>query len=80
MWWRINLIKLKHTLKIITEKYYFLWLAYLFLIVYFRVDMDDNYDIARNSYLIEDNDDKTDNEVVTSDKASLDTTDFVYPF
>ena len=42
--------------------------------------MDDNYDIARNSYLIEDDDDKTDNEVVTSDKAPLDTTDFIYPF
>lgn len=67
-------------MKIITEKYYFLRLAYLFLIVYFRVDMDDNYDIARNSYLIEDNDDKTDNKVVESDKAPLDTTDFIYPF
>lgn len=42
--------------------------------------MDDNYDIARNSYLIEDNDDKTDNEVVESDKAPLDVTDFIYPF
>lgn len=42
--------------------------------------MDDNYDIVRNSYLIEDNDDKTDNEVVESDKTPLDTTDFVYPF
>ena len=42
--------------------------------------MDDNYDIARNNYLIEDNDDKTDNEVVESDKAPLDTTDFIYPF
>ena len=80
MWWRINLIKLKHTLKIITEKYCFLWLAYLFLIVYSRVDMDDNYDIARNSYLIEDDDDKTDNEIVESDTTSDDVTDFIYPF
>ena len=67
-------------MKIITEKYYLLRLAYLFLIVYSRVDMDDNYDIARNSYLIEDNDDKTDNEVVTSDETSIDVTDFIYPF
>lgn len=42
--------------------------------------MDDNYDVARNSYLIEDNDDTTDNERVESDKAQLDTTDFIYPF
>ena len=43
--------------------------------------MDDNYDIARNSYLIEDNDDTTDNEVVvTSDEMQSDVTDFIYPF
>lgn len=43
--------------------------------------MDDNYDIARNSYLIEDNDDKADNEiVVTSDETQSDVTDFIYPF
>ena len=42
--------------------------------------MDDNYDIARNSYLIEDNDDKADNEVVTSDETHSDVTDFIYPF
>lgn len=42
--------------------------------------MDDNYDIARNSYLIEDNNDTTDNEIVESDKLQLDTTDFIYPF
>ena len=42
--------------------------------------MDDNYDIARNSYLIEDNDDKTDNELVESDKTQSDVTDFIYPF
>ena len=67
-------------MKIITEKYCFLRLAYLFLIVYSRVDMDDNYDIARNSYLIEDNDDKADNEVVTSDEPQSDVIDFIYPF
>lgn len=42
--------------------------------------MDDNYDAIRNSYLIEDNDDKTDNEVVTSDETQSDVTDFIYPF
>ena len=42
--------------------------------------MDDNYDIARNSYLIEDNDDKTDNEIVESDETQSDVTDFIYPF
>ena len=42
--------------------------------------MDDNYDVARNSYLIEDNDDKADNEVVTSDETHSDVTDFIYPF
>ena len=42
--------------------------------------MDDNYDAIRNSYLIEDNDDKTDNEVVTSDEPQSDVTDFIYPF
>lgn len=41
--------------------------------------MDDNYDVARNSYLIEDND-NSDNEIVESDKPQLDTTDFIYPF
>ena len=42
--------------------------------------MDDNYDIARNSYLIEDTDDNTDNEVVVSDEPQSDVTDFIYPF
>ena len=42
--------------------------------------MDDNYDIARNSYLIEDNDDTTDNEIVESDESQFDVTDFIYPF
>ena len=42
--------------------------------------MDDNYDIERNSYLIEDNDDATDNEIVESDKPQLDTNEFIYPF
>lgn len=42
--------------------------------------MDDNYDIARNSYLIEDDDDNTDNEVVTSDETQSDVIDFIYPF
>ena len=42
--------------------------------------MDDNYDVARNSYLIEDNNDNSDNEIVESDTTSADTTDFIYPF
>lgn len=42
--------------------------------------MDDNYDVARNSYLIEDDNDNSDNEIVESDKPQLDTTDFIYPF
>ena len=42
--------------------------------------MDDNYDVARNSYLIEDNDDDRDSEIVESDTTSADTTDFIYPF
>ena len=42
--------------------------------------MDVNYDVARNSYLIEDDNDNSDNEIVESDKPQLDTTDFIYPF
>ena len=42
--------------------------------------MDDNYDAIRNNYLIEDNDDNSDNEVVESDNTLLDVTDFIYPF
>lgn len=42
--------------------------------------MDDNYDVARNSYLIEDNDNDRDNEIVESDTTSDDMTDFIYPF
>ena len=42
--------------------------------------MDDNYDIARNSYLIEDDDDNSDNEIVESDNTPIDVTDFIYPF
>ena len=68
-------------MKIITEKYYFLRLAYLFLIVYSRVDMDDNYDVIRNSYLIEDNDADNDDEIMDNDKLlSLDGANCAYPF
>lgn len=58
-----------------------LLLAYLFLIVYFRVDMDDNYDAIRNSYLAEDNDDDNDDEIMDNDKLlSLDGANCAYPF
>ena len=42
--------------------------------------MDDNYDIIRNSYLIEDNDDN-DDEIMDNDKLlSLDGANCAYPF
>ena len=43
--------------------------------------MDDNYDIARNSYLAEDNNDDNDDEIMDNDKLlSLDGANCAYPF